>query len=167
MNALFIVAVVLNWILVGVGFWLGWQLLRQNGRILLRLDELEKRLDELEFSGADEPEGLPVGSDAPAFELPDLAGERKTLAQYRGQPLLLVFFNPACGFCRDLSPKLATLTRPADTLSHPMGEGRGDGVPLPLIITTGGAEANRRFFAEHNINCPVLLQKDGEVAKAY
>ncbi len=31
------------------GCWLGWQLLRQNGRVLLRLDELEKRFDELEF----------------------------------------------------------------------------------------------------------------------
>src|SRR5439155_25971145 len=49
MNAFFIVAVVLNWVVVGVGCWLSWQLLRQNGRVLLRLDELEKRLDELEF----------------------------------------------------------------------------------------------------------------------
>lgn len=31
------------------GCWLGWQLLRQNGRMLLRLDELEERIEELEF----------------------------------------------------------------------------------------------------------------------
>ena len=49
MNAFFIAAIVLSWIVIGLGCWLGWQLLRQNGRILLRLDELEKRLDELEF----------------------------------------------------------------------------------------------------------------------
>jgi peroxiredoxin len=29
--------------------WLCWQLLQQNGRILLRLDDLEKRLDKLRF----------------------------------------------------------------------------------------------------------------------
>lgn len=29
--------------------WLSWQLLRQNGRMLLRLEEVEKRLDEWEF----------------------------------------------------------------------------------------------------------------------
>jgi len=29
--------------------WLAWQLLRQNGRMLLRVEGLEKRLDELEF----------------------------------------------------------------------------------------------------------------------
>jgi peroxiredoxin len=34
---------------VGAGGWLGWQLLRQNGRMLLRLEELEKRLDDVEF----------------------------------------------------------------------------------------------------------------------
>src|SRR5439155_19064788 len=77
------------------------------GRILLRLDELEKRLNELEFGHADEPQGLRLGSEAPAFELPDLAGERKSLAQFRGQPVLLIFFNPDCGFCRELIPKLA------------------------------------------------------------
>src|SRR5947209_15473953 len=93
--------------LLGVmGCWLGWQLLRQNGRILLRLDELEKRLNELEFGERDEPGGLPVGAEAPDFELPDLAKERKRLSNYRGQPLLLIFFNPACGFCRELAPKL-------------------------------------------------------------
>jgi len=49
MNRLLVVTLILNWLILGIGCWLGWQLLRQNGRILLRLDELEKRLDELEF----------------------------------------------------------------------------------------------------------------------
>jgi len=35
--------------------WLCWQLLRQNGRMLLRLDELEKRLDALEFGETNGP----------------------------------------------------------------------------------------------------------------
>src|SRR5438046_140523 len=99
--------IVLAWLAILASGWLGWQLLRQNGRILLRLDELEKRLDELEFGSADEPERLPVGTEAPVFELPDLAGERKSLAQFRGQALLLIFFNPDCGFCREMMPKLA------------------------------------------------------------
>jgi hypothetical protein len=38
---------------------------------------------------------------------------------------------------------------------------------LPVILTTGDAEENRQLFAEHDIHCSVLLQKDGEVAKAY
>jgi hypothetical protein len=68
MNYVFVLAVLAGGAMSLSACWMGWQLLRQNGRILLRLDELEKRLNELEFGGADEPEGLPLGSDAPAFE---------------------------------------------------------------------------------------------------
>ena len=160
------------------GCWLGWQLIRQNGRILMRLDELEKRLDESEFGGADEPESLPVGKDAPAFELPDLAGEQRTLDHYRGQSLLLIFFNPACGYCRDLAPRLAALATSETPHPVPVPVGRGEGGrspgegnsevrPVLLIITTGDAEMNRQFFSEHKLTCPVLLQKDMEVATAY
>ena len=58
-------AIVLAWAAILGGGWLVWQLLRQNGRILLRLDELEKRLDQIEFGEGDEPRGLPRnhGSD--------------------------------------------------------------------------------------------------------
>jgi peroxiredoxin len=167
MQHLLTAALALAWLAILPGSWLGWQLLRQNGRLLLRLEALEQRLDEMQLGGPAEPAGLPIGSVAPDFELPDLAGEPTRLAQNRGQPLLLIFFNPACGYCRDLAPKLATLTRPADTLSHPMGEGGGRGRPLPIIISTGETEKNREFFAEHKVVSPVLLQKGMEVAAAY
>ena len=124
-----ILVIGLAWLAILVGGWLGWQLLRQNGRLLLRLEELEKRLDALEFDEGDGLAGLPLGNEAPAFELPDLAGERKSLAQYRGQPLLLIFFNPDCGFCRDLAPKLAALAadrgRSLSALPFGLGPGRG------------------------------------------
>ncbi len=50
MDWLLIFRIALTRVVVLVGCWLGWQLLRQNRRMLLRLDELEKRLDELEFA---------------------------------------------------------------------------------------------------------------------
>src|SRR3954470_21834397 len=105
MSPFFWVALVLAWAAIVVGGWLGWQLLRQNGRMLL-LDELEKRLDGLEFGEDNRPAGLALGSFAPEFELPDLAGETRSLSQYCGRSVLLVFFNPACGFCREMVPKL-------------------------------------------------------------
>src|SRR5262249_11209041 len=48
MNYFAFTACALTWLVIGLGLWLGWQLLRQNGRILLRLEGLEKRLDEFE-----------------------------------------------------------------------------------------------------------------------
>src|SRR5437867_7121655 len=110
MNGFLDFAIVLTWLAILLGGWLGWQLLRQNGRLLLRLEALEQRLNELEFGEPDAPAGLPIGSLAPSFDLPDLAGGRKTIAEFRGQSLLLIFFNPACGYCRDLAPKLTAFS---------------------------------------------------------
>jgi hypothetical protein len=122
--------------------------------------------------------------------------------------VLLIFFNPECGFCRDMMPKpaafsegstdhwpvppgdspggiVSTRAKSTDSASQrvprvvPFGEspnGAGESPALPsilpalpsiLILTTGDAEKNRQFFAEHNVSCPALSQKDGEVAKAY
>jgi len=76
MNNFLVLGLALTWVVVLGGCWLGWQLLRQNGRMLLRIEVLEKRLDEFEFGEADESAGLPIDSVAPEFELPDLVGER-------------------------------------------------------------------------------------------
>lgn len=170
---------ILAWAVALVACWLGWQLLRQNGRMLLRLEALEQRLDEFQLGELDEPAGLPLDSLAPDFELPDLAGEPRTLAQFRREPLLLIFFNPGCGFCRDMMPKLTSFLsegralRVPDSLRVQENQGLVElGPPIAerpfvLILTTGDAEKNRQFFAEHRIGCPVLLQNDGEVATAY
>src|SRR6516162_5643935 len=175
MNYFLVAGSLLGFILLASLSLLGWQLLRQNGRILLRLDELEKRLNELEFGGADEVAGLPLDSLAPDFDLPDLAGERKTLAQCRGQTVLLIFFNPSCGFCRELLPKLVALNseraeagrNPNNPASNGEPHREQRGWPHLLIISTGDVEANRKMFNQHKVTCPVLLQKDMEVATAY
>jgi peroxiredoxin len=152
MSNLLTLGMAVTWLALLAGGWLGWQLLRQNGRLLLRLEDLEKRLDVLEFGEPDAPPGLPVQSPAPEFELPDLEGRPATLAQFRGQSVLLVFFNPACGYCRELAPKLAADPQKSARL---------------LVVSVGDAETNRQFFSEHKLTCPVLLQKDGEIAAAY
>src|SRR5262245_52745404 len=100
-----IFGVVLPWLLVAVGCWLFYQLVRQNGRILLRLQALEERLGQLGAApAAAPPVALPAGTPAPDFELPDLAGGHRALAQFRGRPVLLIFFNPQCGFCTQMAP---------------------------------------------------------------
>ena len=166
-----ILFITLAWTAILMGSWLGWQLLRQNGRLLLRLEELERYLDELELGQGEEQEALPVGSDAPRFDLPDLAGDRKSLDQYRGQPLLLIFFNPACGFCRDLVPKLEGKAengkQKAEMGQSVAGNGNLGEPPKVLIVSTGDATSHRTLFDRHKNECPVLLQKEMEVTAAY
>src|SRR5690242_4417416 len=97
-------------LVVALGAWISFQLVQQNGRMLGRLESLERRLTALQSAtglpqpmpnpapaaAPPAPSGLPVGSAAPVFELPDLEGQRKRLDDFRGKKLLLVFFNPRC-----------------------------------------------------------------------
>jgi peroxiredoxin len=129
------------------------------GRLLMRLEAIEQRLAQPAPAPApapSDPTGLLLGLPAPAFELPDLDGRRQSLAQFRGQRLLLLFFNPGCGFCTRMAADLAAL--PVD--------GAG-GRPLPLVVSTGGVEANRKLVEEHGLRGPVLLQEGMEVGARY
>lgn len=153
-------AVLLPWLVVASGCGLGYLLVRQTSRVVERLERLEMDFDTLQ-DDVDElipetAEGLPVGSEAPPFELPDLAGRRVALADLRGRRALLIFFSPECSFCRQLAPELAGLP--------PEGEG---GRPAPVIVTTGDPEANRALVAEHGIRCRVLLDEGRQVASLY
>jgi hypothetical protein len=94
-----IFGMVLPWLLLACGVWLGYQLVRQNGRILLRLEKIEKRIAPRPPKDRREAGGLPVGTLAPDFELPDLMGARRKLSEFCGRDVLLIFFNPKCGFC--------------------------------------------------------------------
>jgi peroxiredoxin len=156
------------------GGWLGWQLLRQNGRMLLRLDELEKRLDELqldEFRGNGEDrsagsgnrslarskikrDGLIAGTIAPDFRLPCLDGTVHSLGDFRGSRVLLVFSDPHCGPCQALAPHLEKFHC----------ERRDIGV---VMISRGEPKENRVKVKEHGLTFPVLLQRQWEISRLY
>jgi peroxiredoxin len=151
-----LVAIVLPWVGVAVGGWLGYALLRQNGRILLRLDALERQLRQSAGSAPGAWPSLPLGSPAPEFELPDLAGGRRALTDFRGRPVLLIFFSPRCGFCTQMAADLAALPRDG-----------ARGAPLPLIVTSGDPGENRALVEKHGIRAPVLRQETTEVSSRY
>lgn len=151
--------------------WLAVHLLRQHGRLLLRMDALEAQL--AAGSGfpirstanparrptsapALPPVGLPVNAPAPAFELPLLAGGTGSLAALSGlgKPVLLMFSDPGCGPCTALLPDVARWAREhAAALTV-------------ALVSRGTAEANREKLAGHGFE-HVLLQRDREVASAY
>lgn len=146
--ALLAMLIVQGWILVN--------LMRQNGRLLLRMDELEARLNAGDIASMFEPTqpvlGLPVGSLAPAFELPLVSGGTLTLDALcaKAKPILLIFSDPGCGPCIALLPDIAYWQRQyADNLTL-------------ALLSRGSLEANLAKSAEF-----VLLQQDCEVAEAY
>jgi peroxiredoxin len=135
-----------------------YQLLLQNGRILGRLEEVERGRpwDDARIGVEQYVPTLPRGVPAPDIRLNDLNGVERRLSEWRGQGVLLVFMDPACVFSRTLLPSLTALT-------HDVIPGR----PVPVVVSTGGLDENRRLFDGANFPNAVLLQEATEVAGAY
>jgi uncharacterized membrane protein YphA (DoxX/SURF4 family) len=140
--------------ILAVQSWFGYHLFRQNGRLLERIRALEKRRGEPQH-GREHP-GLPESTQAPEFELPDIAGRRRSLEQLLagGVPVALAFLDPDCGACTPLLPRLAQLR------SERAGE-------LELAIVTRGGQAETRARINGYEFDTVLLQDEHEVADAF
>jgi peroxiredoxin len=151
-------------VLLLAGGWLLLQILRQQGRLLLRIEALEAQLaanglaPQPVASGqtASPVVGLPVGSPAPGVTLPTLSGEPMTLQALRalGKPVVLLFSDPGCGPCNALLPDVSRWQR-----EHVAKV-------VVVLISRGTVEANRPKASEYSLT-HVLLQKDSEMAQAY
>lgn len=146
-------------LLAGQG-WVLVHVLTQNGRLLIRLEELEARTGipgETRFSTQSlAGVGLPIGATAPNFRLPGLHNETLTLDTFRvkGAPVLLIFSNPGCGPCAALLPEIAHWQR------------KHAGRITIAVLSYGDRDASRATAAEHGL-VSVLLPKDRVMAEAY
>jgi len=168
MNAIGATAIGVTWLLVAGLAWFVYQLLRQNGRLLVRLETLEtdvaRRRVAAEMGQARgkgtlvrsriNREGLTRGQVAPAFRLPRVDGGELSLEDYLGRRVLLVFSDPDCAPCNALAPRLEQLSRTAA------------GIDV-LMISRGDAAANRAKIAQHGLTFPVVLQRQWEISRAY
>jgi peroxiredoxin/uncharacterized membrane protein YphA (DoxX/SURF4 family) len=140
-----------------------WNLLGQNGRLLMRVEALERQL-RTDSSVTPPPDdvpseplpGLPVGQAAPDFELQGLRGEVVTLATLRAaeKPVMLLFTDPDCGPCTAMLPEIRRWQKEHDeelTIS---------------LVSRGTLEENRAKSTEHGLR-GVLLQDDWEISEAY
>src|ERR1700694_804792 len=102
------VIILLGLILISsIGLWFVlYQVIKQQGRMLLRFDEIAQHIT---GTAVPEPQGLSVGTQFDSFALPDLTGQTVTLEQFRGKRVLLVNWSPQCGFCDLIAPDLAQL----------------------------------------------------------
>jgi hypothetical protein len=98
---------------VALQWWLLHHVLQQNGRLILRMDSMELRLDAANIQplhAADlQPRGLAVGRFAPEFTLPETgSGNSVSLAQLRAsdRPVLLIFSDIACSPCMEMAPSI-------------------------------------------------------------
>jgi peroxiredoxin len=171
-----LILLLLPWTLLGVGVWLGAVLIRQHGRMLLRLDAIERELvisriaqprESTETPGREPGDniaslskskinrsGLKIGTPAPAFTLPHLDGvETTNVSDYAGRAFLLVFASPDCTPCETLLSRLAGLP------SHVKRD--------QLLVVTRATDRPPHALARSQCGFPVLVQQAWEISRLY
>lgn len=140
--------------------------LRQYGRLLIRVERLEH---ELGLASDAKPAGLPVGTPMPSFTLSTLDGQNRSLAGIgqEGDTVAFVFIEPGCGPCAELLPDVAAISRQATLAARVAPKaGRTPRRTVIALVSQGTADENRTktsaFGFEH-----VLLQREREVANAF
>ena len=93
-----------------------------------------------------------VGKPAPEIRLPDLSGEDAELASFRGKPMLVLFWNPSCGFCSRMLDDLKEweAQRPANA-------------PELFVVSTGTAETNQAM----DLRSTVVLDQNFATGQAF
>ena len=154
---------IVTWVLLGlllVGVlstaWSLLHVLRQHGRLLLRVEALEARVGMDEAPGRAQLAGLPLATPFPPFRLPSLDDGEVALDQLRGERVLLVHWGPDCGYCRQIAPDLADLQERLRARKTEL-----------VLVSYGSPEANRALVEEHGLTCRVLLQPDGATVEGF
>jgi peroxiredoxin/uncharacterized membrane protein YphA (DoxX/SURF4 family) len=93
-----------------------------------------------------------IGDTAPALTFPDLKGRPMSVAGFRGEPTLVLFWNPGCGFCTRMLEDLKSLAA-----------NRPEGAPKLLVVSTGTAEDNRAM----GLNVSIVLDQSFAAGQAF
>ena len=86
------------------------------------------------------------------MKLPDLEGNTVQLADFGGKKILVLFWNPGCGFCQQMLADLREWEH------NPPEE-----APKLLVVSAGTKEANR----EQGLNSTVVLDQNFTVGRAF
>jgi peroxiredoxin len=100
--------------------------------------------------------GLDAGQSAPSFSGHDLNGNPMSLDAYQGKPVMLTFWSPDCGACREELPTLQAIA------SDPNAD-----VTLLTIVSKVPTAEVAQFVAEAGLTFPILVDEPGNIAKAY
>ena len=94
---------------------------------------------------------------APAFSAPDQFGKTRTLAEFRGRPIVLFFYpkdgTPGC-------------TKEACAFRDQWSKLEASGAVV-VGVSRDSVEKHRAFADEHKLQFPLLADEDGAVCKSY
>ncbi|MFL5760002.1 MAG: redoxin domain-containing protein [Thermomicrobiales bacterium] len=99
-----------------------------------------------------QPGAAAIGDPAPAFTLPDLDGRSISLADFRGHPTVVLFWNLGCGYCANMLDDLRAWE------AKPPAK-----APQLLVVSTGDVEANRAM----GLRSTVVLDQSFAVGQSF
>jgi peroxiredoxin len=99
-----------------------------------------------------------VGQGAPDFALPPaVSGDNVRLSEYRGQPVMLLFWSSTCGPC---AGQLKLVERLYDTY-------HSSGLVVLGVSVDDDAQRAERYARSHRTHFPLLFDAAKEVGRAY
>ena len=99
------------------------------------------------------PKGLKIGEEAPEIKLEDLSGKEVSLKEdFEGEEILVLFWNPGCGFCQQMLPDLKLWEE------NPPNE-----APRLLMVSAGTEEANEAM----GLSSPVMLDQQFAAGRSF
>lgn len=148
MNMFLLIATLALWVVV---LFLGFLLLGALRAVAL----LRWRIAQLEATTPSRlgRSGLRLGKKAPDFTLAANSGGDVALRHYAGCKLLLVFMQPGCGPCHQITPELNRL--------HDAGEIQ------VVVIQNADSDAVQAWVKENGPHFPVALQERFNISKRY
>ena len=102
--------------------------------------------------------GLTQKTSAPDLTLTDLSGKPIVLKQLRGRMVLVDFWATSCPGCVQEMPQLA------DLYAHYLAKGFD---LIAVAMSYDEAAQVRRFAAERNLPFPVVVDAQGNIARAF
>jgi peroxiredoxin len=173
-----------GWIAVAVGavaiatlaavVWALLAVLRQNGRLFLRLEAVEEQLAQVRTAasrnGSSAGHVVPLRDaelrePAPDFRLPDLTGAFFELADLRGHETVLVFWDPSSPSCEAMLDDLKAWERARPPLAPTLVlVSTGAALGLKSLVLIDEPSALRQSFGVPDAPSAVLLDADNRVA---
>jgi thiol-disulfide isomerase/thioredoxin len=86
-----------------------------------------------------------------------LEGAPFDLATYRGRPVIVNFWGPSCGPCRDEFPQFL----------RKLGQHAADDLAIVGVLTGDPIEPARRFAAEYQASWPTVIDPDQAIKRTY
>jgi peroxiredoxin len=99
----------------------------------------------------------PTGAPAPQFTLGARSGQNVSLAQYKGQVVMLNFWASWCGPCRQEMPLLESIYKKYNRL----------GFTLIGVNVEPDSNAANDWLKQTPVSFPILYDKESRVSKMY